>query len=135
MEAVDFRGKQKNILRLWKFDKLAFIHMLFYRVLVILGLITGIITIIALYYNNSFLILFSESLIVICSILFIPHFYFIFKVFEIGLSNGAASGNMNESFLVSSKLKKWYFGFFKYGNYLAIIIWVIFIILFIKMLI
>jgi hypothetical protein len=59
MEAVDFRGKQKNILRLWKFDKLAFIHMLFYRVLVILGLITGIITIIALYYNNSFLILFS----------------------------------------------------------------------------
>ena len=131
MEGIEFRGKQSNILRLIAFDKMSFIHMAFYRVLAFLALFTSIFIIISILYNNITMIKISEYLVVLIAVFFTPQLYSIMKVFSIEITKGASSGYMNESFLVSSGIKKNYFMFLSILQYFVVIIWIFFIIIFI----
>ena len=135
MVAEDFRGKQSGILRLIPFDKEAFAHMLFYRILLVLGFFTGTICLFGLLYNNALLIKISEFFIVIDGILFTPQLYSIVKVLAISLTNGTASGDMNNSFIVSANISRTYFKIFKALEYFVVLAWFIILAVYFKVLI
>ncbi len=135
MIAEDFRGKQSAILRLVTFDKEAFVHMLFYRILIVLGFFTGIICLFGLLYNNALLIRISEFFILIDGILFTPQLYSIIKVLAISLTNGTASGDMNNSFIVSANINRNYFKVFKALGYFVVLAWFVVLAVYLKVLI
>ncbi len=135
MVAEDFRGKQSGILRLVPFDKEAFVHMLFYRILIVLGFFTGIICIFGLLYNTALLIKISEFFIIIDGILFTPQLYSIVKVFAISLTNGTASGDMNNSFIVSANINQNYFKVFRATGYIVVLAWFVVLAIYLKVLI
>ncbi len=134
MTGVEFRGKQSSIFRLRFFDKFALIHMIFYRIIVVLGIITGVSIFAYALFGVKELLLISEYLIMCIWILFTPQLYEIVQVLNLKITNAHISKYMNNSFLISNNLKKKYL-FLRTINVLSVIIWIILLIIYFKMLI
>ncbi|MEM0201258.1 MAG: hypothetical protein QXD23_02530 [Candidatus Micrarchaeaceae archaeon] len=134
MTGLDFRGKQSNIIRLKFFDKFALIHMIFYRIITILGIIAGISIFIYVFTSSHEFLLISEYLILSIWIFFTPQLYEIVQVLNLKLTNAHISKYINNSFLISNNLKKNYF-FLKAINIISILIWITLFIIYFKMLI
>jgi hypothetical protein len=134
MVGVDFRGKQSSIFRLRFFDNFALIHMIFYRIIVVLGVVTGLSIFGYVIFGVNELLLISEYLILCIGILFTPQLYEVIQVLNLKITNAHISKYMNNSFLVSNNLKKRYI-FLNTINVLAVVVWIALLIIYFKMLI
>jgi hypothetical protein len=130
----DVRGSQSRIFRLLGFDKEAFIHMLFYRILLFVAIITGMAILFYLAFGGTSLLIISDALIAAVWILFTPQLFESAKAFSIISSKGESFGHLNKSFLNSSVIResKAITSLYNTIPYLALVIWVIcfFILLF-----
>lgn len=132
MVGVDFRGKQASILRLKFFDKLALLHMLFYRIIVVLGIITGIFIFSYILFGINEILIISEYLILCIWILFTPQLYEMIQVLNLKITDAHISKYMNNSFLESNNLKKRYL-FLRTMNIFAVVIWIVLFAVYFKM--
>lgn len=101
----DLRGSQTRIFRLTGIDKLSFLHMLFYRVLIFTSFIVAVLVAASLFISNSALMLLLKLLILFIWVIFTPQLFSTFKVIPLILSNGFVFGHLNKSFL-SSRIKE-----------------------------
>lgn len=108
----DMRGRQSGILRLWGFHKEGLVHMLSYRMLVPLSLITAVLIIASLAYNTSAITRIAESAMLLTFILFTPQIFASLKAFSLVYSKGSAFGHLNESFVIHGGRER--------GRYLAL---------------
>jgi hypothetical protein len=119
------RGSQKNIFRLYGFDKPSLVHMLFFRILIFVSLITVIAAVayILLQTPLSFLVL--KALLLAVWILFAPQLYAVVKVLALVMTTGRASKTMNESFLNSLHKSERPSVAFRILPYAALALWLI----------
>ena len=102
----DMRGRQANIARLAHFHVEGFIHMLFYRILVFLSIIYGIMLLTFFAYPQ--LAFAVKVLTAIVWVFFTPQLYETAKGFTIISTKGLAFGRLSEEyrFLMKSKYGK-----------------------------
>ncbi len=123
-ETYDTRGKQRNVLRLLHFDDEGLAHMITYRILAILSIITGIMIFVALYMPQAqWLMSLAEALIAIVWLLFGVELWSTYKAMGIISTKGIVFGRLNKSFLDSeAKMKGWY-SLARPAGYALLIIW------------
>jgi hypothetical protein len=92
----DFRGKASNIARSWRFDKEAFIHAIFYRVLIPYSIVYGVILLAGVFIRSVDFAL--KPLTLVEWVLFTPQVYETVKAFSLIGSRGQAYGHLNESY-------------------------------------
>lgn len=119
----DMRGRQANIARLSRFHKEGFIHMLFYRILVFVSILYGIVLL--LFFAYPQLSLLSKALTAIVWILLTPQLYETAKGFSIISTKGLAQGHLSKEyrFLMKSKYGK-SGGIYNVVPYAAMVVWV-----------
>lgn len=120
----DMRGSQVNILRLLYFDKEAFIHMLFYRILMFASVLFGFLLLLSLIFNQlSSVVKLSVALV---WILFTPQIFAMSKGVSMMLSNGIYFGHLSKEhiFVMKTKYKKPFplLGIFPY---LVLLAWIL----------
>jgi hypothetical protein len=119
----DTRGRQRNVLRLAHFDREGLAHILSYRVLAFLTIITGIVVLYAILSGNSAWMTAAKILIGIVWLLFGIELYSVYKAFGIIATKGIVFGRLNESFLNSEvRMKRWY-GLIRAAGPVLIIVW------------
>lgn len=102
-ELYDMRGSQKNLFRLLAFDKEAFIHMLFFRILIPVSIIYGIVLLI--YIATSQLQVLVKPLTVLVWVLFTPQFFESAKTVSLINTRGLSMGHLSHEFVNLMKTK------------------------------
>lgn len=119
----DTRGRQRNVLRLAHFDMEGLAHILAYRILASLTVITGIVALYAVFSGNALSVAIANVLIGIVWLLFGIELYSVYKAFGIIATKGIVFGRLNESFLNSEvKMKRWY-GLVRAAGPVLIVAW------------
>ncbi len=119
----DTRGKQRNVLRLAHFDKEGLAHILTYRILAFLSIITGATVLYAIMSGSASFMSIAKVLVAIVWLLFGIELYSVYKAFGIIATKGVVFGRLNDSFINSEvKTKPWY-GVVKAGGPLLIFVW------------
>jgi len=113
-KSYDFRGRVSNLGRVWRFDKEAFFHAVFYRILILYSIVYGVVLLLGVFVRGINPAL--KPLTLVEWILFTPQVYETVKAFSLIGSRGQAFGHFNESYL--SLIKKKYGG--KSAVYLAL---------------
>ena len=104
-QLYDARGKQSSIGRLIAFDREAYVHMLFYRVLIILSIIAAAIFV--LYYLFGIPSIIFELMFVLVWIFFTPQVYETSKGISIMATKGLVFGYLSKSYMkTAEKYKK-----------------------------
>lgn len=118
----DFRGRLSNLLRVWRFDREAFVHALFYRLLVPYSIVYGVLLLADVF--TGFLGAALRPLTLVEWILFTPQVYETAKAFSLIGSRGQAFGHLNESYLYLVR-KRYGVGPGSYAvlPYLALALW------------
>ena len=119
----DTRGRQRNVLRLVHFDREGLAHILSYRVLAFLTIITGFVVLYAILSGSSIWMAAAKILIGIVWLLFGIELYSVYKAFGIIATKGIVFGRLNESFLNSEVREKRWYGLIKAAGPLLIIVW------------
>ena len=119
--SYDVRGKLRNLSRQIPFNKLSFVHLVFYRTLIITSIITFALFIYG--FVNSQTNIYFKTFIIIDWILLTPQFYVSIKGLAMIGSNGIAFGHLNKSFLATRDQRKHYG--YKTAPYLILIVWLI----------
>jgi hypothetical protein len=124
-ETYDMRGGQSRIARLWSFYKESYIHMLFYRILIPVAIITAIIFTIQYFYPSQLVALLSKIMFLLVWVLFIPQVFETSKGISIIATNGFVHGRLNKMYLeAAAKYERHSFGLlYEALPYLAIIVW------------
>jgi hypothetical protein len=124
-EIYDIRGKQASIGRLLPFYKEAFIHMLFYRILIIVSIFAGVVFLLS-YFSGLFTQLF-KPLFLIVWILFTPQVFETAKGTSVIATKGFVHGDLNKSYLTAAiKYEKHPKStFYKFMPYAALAIWIV----------
>ncbi len=118
----DFRGKQTNLERQLAFNKEGFIHMIFYRVLIIISIITFFVFLLSFWLVELFTVV--VYLIIIIWVLFIPQLFALLKGLAMIGSKGIEFGRLNDSYISALKTnKKMVFGYALFP-YLMIGVWI-----------
>ncbi len=86
------------MLRLNRFYSTAFVHMLFYRILIFVAPITAVFILAGIASGYSEIIFASRILILASWVLFAPQLFAALKAFSLVSSGGAAFGRFSESF-------------------------------------
>lgn len=122
-QVYDLRGRQANMGRLLGFDKEALIHVLFYRVLIIISIIAAIAFI--LDYLVGIPSIVFEFLFVLVWIFFTPQVYETAKGMSVIATKGFVHGYLNKSYLATvDKLGKHKFElFYKLIPYTTLAVW------------
>jgi hypothetical protein len=123
-KVYDFRGKQSNISRLIRFDPEAFVHILFYRLLIPVSIIYGVVLLASLAFAGLGLV--AKTLTIIVWILFTPQVFETAKAISVTGSRGIAFGHLNESyrFILRTRYSKKAGGYSLFP-YLILALWVI----------
>ena len=96
---LDVRGKERWIAKLWKFHREAFVHMLFYRILILISFACAIVLILnglTGHYTSV-----AQALILLVWLLITPQLFGMMKVLAIVLTDGIAFGHLEKSYLES----------------------------------
>jgi len=123
-KSFDFRGRASNIGRSLRFDREAFIHALFYRILIPYSIIYGLILLVGVFLRGADFLL--KPLTLVEWILFTPQVYETAKAFSLIASRGQAFGHLNESYLFL--VRKRYgsrSGVYRVLPYAVMILWVV----------
>jgi hypothetical protein len=118
----DTRHGESKIKRLLPFHKAAFLHAIFYRILVIVSLLTFIVFWLSLAF--PLLSQWIRYLIVLVWILFIPQVFSLSEGLAMMRSRGVAFGHLNESF-VSAIPKKETYELYKLFPYFISFLWIV----------
>ena len=123
-QVFDPRGRQASIARLFKFDKEAFVHMIFYRALIFLSIAVAIVFI--LYYLLGFSELIFESAFILVWVFFTPQVYETAKGISVMATMGVEFGYLNRSYMVTAERLKTRkrSKFFRVAPYAALAVWV-----------
>ncbi len=106
----DARGSQANIVRLAEFDTESFIHMLFYRILIVYSIFYGIFMIYAVVFGVQIYLL--RFFTAIEWILITPQAFETVKGFSLISTRGLSFGHLSDEY--TSLIKK------KYGSHDAL---------------
>lgn len=120
----DLRGSQGNILRLASFDKEALLHMLFYRLMVIIAPAAALMMVYRLLLNTASFNLVNTVVLTVW-IVFTPQLFATAKAFSLISSKGVVFGHLNESFLNSRIKKKRIYAVYKAIPYVVLMVWAI----------
>lgn len=122
-KTFDVRERHGIIVRLARFDREGFVHMVSYRVMVFLAVIYGIAVFLSLLYPLAPEVF---VLTVLVWIFFTPQVYETAKSFALISSRGLAFGHLSEEykFIVKTKYKKSGSAFMLIP-YLVMLVWVI----------
>jgi hypothetical protein len=124
-QLYDLRGKQSSILRLWRFDKGALLHMLSNRILMIFALFGAVVLVWDLHSPSLIAGLWSRIVILAIWLLFTPQLFGTFKALSIVSSRGAAFGHLNESFVRVNMKKKSVTFAYRMLPYAAVAVWLL----------
>lgn len=123
-KVYDMRGNQANIARLLGFYKSAFVHMLFYRLLIFLGIIYGIVLIASVFYSP--LILAAKAFTIIIWILFMPQVFAAVKVLSLTRTRGLSFGHLGEEYtFLAKKRYKGSTALYTALPYIVLAIWIV----------
>ncbi len=128
METVDLRGSQKGIFRMYGFDKLGLLHMIFYRVLILAALVASVLIAYYALSQNATVLIYVQVMILAVWILFTPQLFSVAKVFSVVSTKGVVFGKLNASFLETLQQRPVY-KLFRAIPYAALALWFIFLIL------
>jgi hypothetical protein len=122
-QVYDLRGKQTSIGRLLGFDKEAFIHMLFYRVLIIVSIIAAIAFVLG--YAIGIPSAVFKLLFVLVWVLFTPQVYETAKGISVIATKGFVFGHLNKSYLATASKhgKRAMDPLYKLMPYTALVLW------------
>ena len=101
-ETYDLRGGQGRIIRLWHFYKEGYIHMLFYRILIPLSIITAIVFAATYVYGSPTLNTASRLLFIFVWILFAPQVFESAKGASVIATKGFVHGDLNKLYMESA---------------------------------
>ena len=119
----DTRGRQRNVLRLAHFDREGLAHIISYRILAFLTIITGIVVLYAILSDSSIWMTTAKILIGIVWLLFGIELYSVYKAFGIIATKGIVFGRLNESFLNSEVRERRWYGLIRAAGPVLIIVW------------
>jgi hypothetical protein len=119
----DTRGRQRNVLRLAHFDREGLAHIISYRILAFLTIITGIVVLYAILSDSSIWMTAAKILIGIVWLLFGIELYSVYKAFGIIATKGIVFGRLNESFLNSEVRERRWYGLIRAAGPVLIIVW------------
>ena len=119
------RGRQSNILRLASFDRLAFVHMLFYRISIFVSIIAAVLIVAAAFDKAAVLLLSERIAILVMWLLFTPQLFETAVAFSLIETRGRVFGHLNQSFLDSYEKGNKTNPLFTVLPYAAVTIWVI----------
>lgn len=97
-QLYDVRGRQSSILRLWRFDREAFVHMVSNRILMFFALLTAAILIWNIHSPNYVTAFWGKIAVLIVWALFTPQLFAAFKAFSRVSSRGGAFGRFTEAY-------------------------------------
>ncbi len=95
-QVYELRGRQSNLSRLVHFDKEAYIHMLFYRALIILSVVAGAVFFASYFFNLSTAVF--RAFFMIIWVLFIPQVFESAKGMSVIATRGFVFGHLNKSY-------------------------------------
>ncbi len=121
----DVRGKQTMIFRLYASDKEGLLHMLFYRLAIIVAFITIVSMIWSVWTSGNLLNFVSQRLIIVVGVLFTPQLFESMKAFSLIVSGGIVFGMLNPSFLHYGVKKHGIYQLYKLIPYIVTAIWII----------
>ena len=124
----DFRGKEANLLRLSRIDTFGFIHALFYRILIFVSVVYGIILMTSLFYPQLFLA--AKITTIIVWVLITPQLFAAMKVLPMTSTHGAVFGKFSNAYreIISKKRIKNQI-LYKAFPYAVVLIWAAFFVL------
>ncbi len=126
----DFRGGQKNVLRLYGFDRAGLIHALFYRILIFASIIYAILLLLSPFYGLALAI---KAFTALMWVLIAPQLFAAMKVLGMTSTRGVVFGKFSKAYSqIASKGYRSYYALYRALPYLALLIWAL---LFICMLI
>ncbi len=96
-KTLDLRGSQARLARLLSFDRRAFTHMLFYRLLIPVSIIYGIVLL--GYLVHPALAPVVKGLTLLVWVLFFPQLYESFVAFSLIQTKGLVFSHLNEAHL------------------------------------
>lgn len=122
-QVYDLRGRQASIGRLLGFDKEAFVHMLFYRILIAVSIIAAVAFI--LDYAIGIPKTIFESLFILVWVLFTPQVYETAKGLSIIATKGFILGQLNKSYLATANKhrNRSFDQLYKLMPYTALVLW------------
>jgi hypothetical protein len=121
----DFRGKQSNIFRLGKFDVSGLIHTLFYRILIFVAVIYGLLLLASVFYSGLGLLV--KIVTIIVWILVTPQLFAAIKAFSLVETHGAVFGKFSNSYTNTiSKNYKPEYKIYKALPYAVVAVWIVF---------
>ena len=120
--SYDVRGRQSSIFRLWRFDKGALIHMVFFRILIFEAPIAAFFLLLSLAFPIAAILLASKALIIIAWILFTPQLFAALRAFSLVFSRGSAFGGFNEYYMRTQK-KNPYAKAYQFLPYVGLAVW------------
>ncbi|MCL4399312.1 hypothetical protein M1293_02280 [Candidatus Parvarchaeota archaeon] len=123
-ETYDVRGTQKNLVRQFRFNKESFIHMLFYRILVITSLVTFIVFLLSLVYPASNILVRALGfLILLIWVLVTPQLFEAVKGVVMILSKGTVFGRLNKAYFDLMKKSPAKEAVYRTIPYLVLVLW------------
>ncbi len=100
----DVRGGQRNLKRQLSFNRESFIHMAFYRVLIIVSIISFFVFLLGFWFAWASRLV--DYLVVLVWILFIPQIFAFLKGISMVGSKGIEFGHLNESYASALKVDR-----------------------------
>lgn len=98
-KSYDLRGRQSGIMRVARFSPLAFIHMLFYRILIFVAFLTAVTLAFYVVTHSASASMLAKILLLITWILFTPQLFSAFKALSLVSTKGRVFGHLNEAFV------------------------------------
>jgi hypothetical protein len=123
-EYLDARGRETSIFKLWKFHREGMVHMLFYRILIFVSLISA--AVVAFSAVTGQYIWAAHALLLAIWLLFTPQLFGMFKVLAIGTTDGIAFGHLEKSYLssIEKRVNRGKVDTFTLLPYLAVVVWI-----------
>ncbi|MCL4389416.1 hypothetical protein M1397_02265 [Candidatus Marsarchaeota archaeon] len=101
-ETYDLRGGQGRITRLWHFYREGYIHMLFYRILIPLSIISAIVLAATYILDYAVLDAVSRLLLIAVWVVFTPQVFESAKGASVIATKGFIHGDLNKSYMESA---------------------------------
>jgi hypothetical protein len=118
----DARSTEYNLGRQLPFHKVGFVHMMFYRILVLVSLATFAIFLLSLEF--TFLSYWIKYLIVLVWVLFIPQIFSFAEGFSMMWSKGIAFGHLNKSYIDTLTVNQKKYALYKVMPYVVLFVWI-----------
>jgi len=124
-QVYDLRGRQSSMLRLWRFNRGALLHMLSNRILAFLALIAAVVMIMDLYSPSYLFGEFARIMLLLVWIFFTPQLFAALKAFSLVYSRGGSFGHLNKAFVRASMKSKGIYTVYTALPYVAMAVWLL----------